>query len=119
MRVGDQVLVPDRRMGRGQLQHPKEHEPAAAGAAAVEAKHKLVQVRVTTQEFTFEPRAVYTGEVKAFLQFKLTEKSEADFTGDTFQDPAYSLGAETAGHSTASEQPPPTRRWLQGLSIGN
>ena len=44
MRVGDQVLVPDRRMGRGQLQHPKEHEPAAAGAAAVEAKHKLVQV---------------------------------------------------------------------------
>ena len=44
VRVGDQVLVPDRRMGRGQLQHPKEHEPAAAGAAAVEAKHKLVQV---------------------------------------------------------------------------
>ena len=43
MRVGDQVLA-DRRMGRGQLQHPKEHQPAAAGAAAVEAKHKLVQV---------------------------------------------------------------------------
>ena len=60
----------------------------------------------TTQEFTFEPRAVYTGEVKAFLQFKLTEKSEADFTGDTFQDPAYSLGAETAGHSTATNRGP-------------
>ena len=74
---------------------------------------------VTTQEFTFEPRAVYTGAVEAFLIFHIAEKTAADFTGDTFQDPAYSLGAETAGHSTASEQPPPTRRWLQGLSIGN
>jgi len=40
----DQVLVADRVVNDGELKHPVEHHPAAAGAAAVEAEHEFVQV---------------------------------------------------------------------------
>ena len=43
-RLGDKVMVANRSMRDSQLQHTKEHKPAAAGTAAVEAKHELVQV---------------------------------------------------------------------------
>ena len=42
--VCDQVVVADWSMGHGQLKHSKEHQPATARAASVEAKHELVQV---------------------------------------------------------------------------
>ncbi len=40
----DEILVAHWVVGDGEFEHPIEHHPAAAGAAAVEAEHKLIQV---------------------------------------------------------------------------
>lgn len=40
----DEVLVAHQFMSDGEFEHPVEHLPAAAGMAAVEAEHELVQV---------------------------------------------------------------------------
>ena len=42
--VNDEVSVAHRVVRDGELEHPVEHHPAAAGAAAVEAEHELIQV---------------------------------------------------------------------------
>jgi hypothetical protein len=42
--AGDEVLVAHGLVGDGEFEHPVEHQPAAAGAAAVEAEHELVEV---------------------------------------------------------------------------
>ena len=42
--VNDEVSVAHRVVRDGELEHPVEHHPAAAGAAAVEAAHELIQV---------------------------------------------------------------------------
>ena len=41
---GDEILVAHGVVGDGEFEHPIEHHPAAAGAAAVEAEHELIQV---------------------------------------------------------------------------
>ena len=41
---GRYVLVADRGMGDGEFEHSKEHQPAAAGAAAVAPRHELVEI---------------------------------------------------------------------------
>ena len=43
-RAGEEVLVAHRGVGHGEVEHPIEHHPAAAGTAAVEAEHELIQV---------------------------------------------------------------------------
>ena len=42
--VNDEVSVAHRVVRDGELEHPVEHHPAAAGAAAGEAEHELIQV---------------------------------------------------------------------------
>ena len=42
--VNDEVPVAHRVVRNGELEHPIEHHPAAAGAAAVEAEYELTQV---------------------------------------------------------------------------
>ena len=44
--VNDEVSVAHRVVRDGELEHPVEHHPAAAGAAADEAEHELIQVLV-------------------------------------------------------------------------
>ena len=41
---GDEILVAHRVVGDGKFEHPIEHHPPAARAAAVEAEHELIQV---------------------------------------------------------------------------
>ena len=41
---GDEILVAHRVVGDGKFEHPIEHHPTAARAAAVEAEHELIQV---------------------------------------------------------------------------
>ncbi len=41
---GDEILVAHGVVGDGEFEHPIGHHPAAAGAAAVEAEHELIQV---------------------------------------------------------------------------
>jgi hypothetical protein len=43
-RVDDDVPVAHRPVGDGELEDAVDHEPAAAGGAAVEAEHELVEV---------------------------------------------------------------------------
>jgi len=42
--MSDELAVADRVMADGQLQHPQEHQAAAARAAPVEPETELVQI---------------------------------------------------------------------------